>query len=136
MSSSTFGRRRFLLGSGVGLGALLVLPKGAARAESNKIAIPLAKVQALKAVGGSVVLKVKDKSLLLVRDGATSVRAFNPVCTHRQCVVAYSAGEKKIKCSCHSSLFDLAGHVLSGPAPRPLQVYPAELAGEQIIVTL
>jgi Rieske Fe-S protein len=136
MSNSTFGRRRFLLGSGIGLGALLALPRNAAWAEGKKVAIPLAKVQALKAVGGSSVLKLKDQMLLLVRDSATSVRAFNPSCTHRQCVVAYSAGDKKIKCPCHDSMFDLDGKVVRGPAARPLQTYPAALAGEQVIVTL
>lgn len=136
MSSSTFGRRPFLLSSGLGLAALLGLPAVAAHAAGSKVAIPLAKLEPLKSVGGSIVLKVKDKLLLLVRDGATSVRAFNPVCTHRQCVVAFNAGEKKIKCPCHGSQFDLNGNVVHGPAPRPLETYAAELVGEQIIVTL
>jgi cytochrome b6-f complex iron-sulfur subunit len=136
MSSSTFGRRDFLLGSGLSLGTLLALPTLTARAEGGKVAIPLAKLEVLKSVGGSVVLRVKDKLLLLVRDSATSVRAFNPVCTHRECVVAYNQGEKKIKCPCHGSQFDLDGRVVHGPASRPLATYAADLAGEQIIVTL
>jgi Rieske Fe-S protein len=136
MSSSQFGRRRFLLGSGLSLGTLLAWPSVAARAEGSKVAIPLAKLETLKSVGGSITLKVKDKLLLLVRDSATSVRAFNPVCTHRQCVVAFSANERKIKCPCHGSQFDLDGHVVHGPATRPLETHAAELAGEQVIVTL
>ena len=136
MSNSTFGRRDFLVGSGIGLGALLALPTVAASAEGGKVAIPLAKLEVLKSVGGSVVLKLKGKLVLLVRDGATSVRALNPVCTHRECVVAYNAGEKKIKCPCHGSQFDLNGQVVHGPASRPLASYLAELAGEQVIVTL
>jgi cytochrome b6-f complex iron-sulfur subunit len=136
MSSSGFGRRRFLLGSGLGLGTLLALPTVAARAEGHKVAVPLAKLEVLKSVGGSIALKLKDKLVLLVRDSATSVRAFNPICTHRQCVVAFSANERKIKCPCHGSQFDLDGHVVHGPAARPLETYAAELAGEQIIVTL
>jgi nitrite reductase/ring-hydroxylating ferredoxin subunit len=136
MSSSVFGRRRFLLGSGLSLGALLAWPTVAAHAEGSKVAIPLAKLETLKSVGGSISLKVKDKLLLLVRDSATTVRAFNPVCTHRQCVVAFSASDRKIKCPCHGSQFDLDGHVIHGPAARPLETHAAELAGEQIIVTL
>jgi cytochrome b6-f complex iron-sulfur subunit len=136
MSSSTFGRRPFLLRSGLSLAALLGLPAIAARAAGSKVALPLAKLQPLKSVGGSISLKVKDKLLLLVRDGAASVRAFNPVCTHRQCVVAFNAGENKIKCPCHGSQFDLNGRVIHGPASRPLETYVAELVGEQIIVTL
>ncbi len=136
MSSSTFGRRGFLLGSGLGLGTLLVLPTVSSRAEGGKVAIPLAKLEVLKSVGGSVVLKLKGKLVLLVRDSATSVRALDPVCTHRECLVAYNPGENKLKCPCHGSQFDLNGRVVHGPASRPLANYAAELAGEQIIVTL
>jgi Rieske Fe-S protein len=136
MSSSTFGRRPFLLRSGLSLAALLGLPAMAARAAGSKVALPLAKLQPLKSVGGSISLKVKDKLLLLIRDGAASVRAFNPVCTHRQCVVAFNSGENKIKCPCHGSQFDLNGRVIHGPASRPLETYVAELVGEQIVVTL
>ena len=98
MPNSTFGRRHFLLGSGLSLGTLLALPTIAASSEGGKVAIPLAKLEVLKSVGGSVVLKLKGRLVLLVRDGATSVRALYPVCTHRECVVAYNPGEKKIKC--------------------------------------
>jgi Rieske Fe-S protein len=136
VNSLKIGRRRFLLGAGLGLSTLLARPAAVARAEGGKVAIPLAKLETLKSVGGSIVLKVKDKLLLLVRDSPASVRAFNPVCTHRQCVVAFSAGDQKIKCPCHGSLFDLEGRVVHGPASRPLERYPAHLAEEQVIVTL
>jgi Rieske Fe-S protein len=136
MTDSRLNRRSFLKGSGLTLGALLTLPTVAARAEGQRIAIALSKVEMLKSVGGSVVLKVKGKLLLLVRDTATTVRAFNPTCTHRQCVVAYQSGERQIKCPCHGSRYDLDGHVTHGPAPRALEVYAAVLDGEQIIVTL
>jgi len=136
MSNAKLGRRHFLLGSGLGLGALLGLPTVPARAAGHRIAIPLAKLEMLKSVGGMVVLKVEGKLLLLVRDSPTTARAFNPVCTHRQCLVAYKAAEHKIECPCHGSQFDLDGHVLKGPAPRPLERYAAELQGDQIIVSL
>ena len=136
MNSSKIGRRRFLLGAGLGLGTLLARPAVVARAEGGKVAIPLAKLELLKSVGGSIAIKVKSNLLLLVRDSPTSVRAFNPVCTHRQCVVVFSAGDKKIKCPCHGSQFDLDGNVVHGPASRPLERYPAALADDQVIVTL
>ncbi len=130
------GRRGFLLGSGYSVGLLLGCPVRLAWSAENKIAIPLAKIPPVSSVGGSIVLKVKDKLLLLVRDSPQSVRAFNPICTHRKCVVAFDSAEKKIKCPCHGSEFDLDGLVLKGPAPSPLQTYPAELSGEQIVVTM
>ncbi len=136
MSSTKCERRHFLVGSALAAGALLSRATVAVGAGPQKVAIPLAKLGMLKSVGGSVVLKVHDKLLLLVRDGPGSVRALNPVCTHRHCIVAYKAADRRIACPCHGSQFALDGGVLKGPAPRPLEVYPAELAGEQVIVTL
>jgi cytochrome b6-f complex iron-sulfur subunit len=134
-SAQKNGRRHFLLSS-VGLGALLGLPKLASGAGGTKVAISLAKLPVLESTGGSIVIKVKDKLLLLVRDSPTSMRALNPVCTHRHCVVGYKSSEQKIKCPCHGSEFDLNGHVIKGPAPRPLEAYAAVLAENQVIVTL
>jgi len=136
MPDSKIVRRGFLKCSGLTLAGLLGLPALTARAEGNKVAVPLAKLEMLKTKGGSVVIKVKDKLVLLIRDTATSVKAYNPICTHMHCVVAYSAGENKIKCPCHGSEFALDGHVVHGPAPRPLEAYGATLEAERIVVTL
>ncbi len=130
------GRRHFLVGSALGAAALLRWPTVASAAQPQKIAVPLAKLGMLKSEGGSVVVKVHDKQLLLVRDSPTTVRTLSAVCTHRHCIVAYHAADHRIQCPCHGSQYGLDGHVLRGPAPRPLEVYPSELNGEQIIVTL
>jgi Rieske Fe-S protein len=136
MNDPRLNRRSFLKGSGLTLGALLALPTVAAHAAGTRVAISLSKLEMLKTVGGAVVVKAKGKLLLLVRDTATTVRAFNPTCTHRQCIVAYKAADHEIKCPCHGSRYDLEGRVVHGPAPRALETYAATLEGEQIIVTL
>jgi cytochrome b6-f complex iron-sulfur subunit len=136
MTDSKLVRRDFLRSSGLTLAGLLSLPTVMARAEGNKVAVPLAKLEMLKTVGGSVVIKVKDKLVLLIRDTATSVKAYSPICTHLHCVVAYRAGENKIKCPCHGSEFDIDGQVVHGPAPRRLEAYAATLDAERIVVTL
>ena len=136
MSGTKCERRQFLVGALLGAGALLGWSTAVAATEPRKVAVPLTKLEMLQSVGGSVVLKVHDRLLLLVRDGNTTVRALNPVCTHRHCIVAYKRAEQRIECPCHGSQFKRDGQVLRGPAPRPLEVYPAELAGDQIIVTL
>ena len=53
MSTSSFGRRDFLLGLGTEPGHAAGAAHVAAHAEGSKVAIPLAKLEVLKSVGGS-----------------------------------------------------------------------------------
>jgi cytochrome b6-f complex iron-sulfur subunit len=113
---------------------LLLLPAG--RAWGKKLALPLDKVPKLEKVGGWMVVKIKGRQVLLVRDGKDSIRALNPTCTHQQCLVGYEPKTGKIECDCHQSHFDLDGKNLDGPAPEPLTTYPASLSGGRIIIEL
>jgi cytochrome b6-f complex iron-sulfur subunit len=51
---------------------------------------------------------------------ADEVRAFSALCTHLQCVVAYSPERKQIACPCHGGVYAIDGRNLAGPPPRPL----------------
>jgi len=93
----------------------------------KRLAIGLDNAEKLKAVGGSVVLKVQEREILFVREAQDKVRALNPVCSHNKCTVGYDHSRKRIVCPCHGSNFDLDGSVLNGPAEKPLQVYEASL---------
>jgi thiosulfate dehydrogenase (quinone) large subunit len=48
--------------------------------------------------------------------------AYDAVCTHAGCTVAYNSKSKHLECPCHGSVFDpaKAGNVLAGPAKQPL----------------
>jgi cytochrome b6-f complex iron-sulfur subunit len=113
---------------------LVLLPVRSAWAK--KSAIPLDKAPKLKKIGGWMVVKIKDDSILLIRDSEKSVRALSSVCTHKGCQVDYSPKKKRVECGCHGSVFDLYGKVLGGPAPKPLRNYPAELSGGRVIITV
>jgi cytochrome b6-f complex iron-sulfur subunit len=113
---------------------LAALPIRSARAKS--LAVPLEKAPKLKKVGGWTVLKIKDHSILFVRDAKDSVRALSSACTHMQCQMSYNADSQHIECPCHGSSFDLTGKVLKTPAKNPLRNYPAKLSGGRVIVTV
>lgn len=129
------GRRGFMkkvIGA-FGLG-IVALKSGVAFAK--KLAVPLDKVAALKQVGGSARIKLSGKEVLLIRDTEKTVKAMDPHCTHRDCLVGYNKKTGKVDCSCHGSSFDLNGKVLGGPATKNMKTYAASLAEGQIVVTV
>lgn len=55
-------------------------------------------------------------------------------CTHLGCTVPWRADEGVFHCPCHSSIFNTKGEVLSGPAPRPLDVFTLEIVEGKVVV--
>lgn len=55
-------------------------------------------------------------------------------CTHLGCTVPWRGDEGRFLCPCHSSIFTLVGEVVSGPAPRPLDLFPLETVDGDLIV--
>lgn len=45
-------------------------------------------------------------------------------CTHLGCIVPFAAAEDRFHCACHQSIYDKrTAVVISGPAPRPLDLF-------------
>ncbi|HUU37400.1 MAG TPA: Rieske (2Fe-2S) protein [Candidatus Desulfaltia sp.] len=72
---------------------------------------------------------------LLINTADGELRAFSAICTHLTCTVNYEGDTGTIYCPCHNGRFDLAGNVLSGPPPRPLDAYEVEVSGGDIYVS-
>jgi nitrite reductase/ring-hydroxylating ferredoxin subunit len=54
------------------------------------------------------------------RDDAGTLHAVSARCTHLGCLVRFNQAERSWDCPCHGSRFDADGHVLEGPATKPL----------------
>jgi Rieske Fe-S protein len=70
----------------------------------------------------------------LVRTPEGDYRALSAICTHLNCTVQYRAREQDIWCACHNGVYDLSGRNLSGPPPRPLELYEVHVRGDEIVV--
>ena len=72
---------------------------------------------------------------LLVNTQEGELVAYSAICTHLACSVHYEADTSTIYCPCHGGRFDLAGNVIAGPPPVPLESYKVEIAGDNIVVS-
>ena len=55
-------------------------------------------------------------------------------CTHLGCTIPWRDDEGRFICPCHSSIFNSTGEVISGPAPRPMDIFPVEIDGQEVVV--
>lgn len=55
-------------------------------------------------------------------------------CPHLGCVVPWDEAAGNFNCPCHSSLFTIQGEVISGPSPRPLDLFPVIIRGDEVYV--
>ncbi len=63
-------------------------------------------------------------------DRPEQVEAFNVICPHLGCPVAFNDQREIFQCPCHTSSFSLDGAVMSGPSPRGLDTMECEVRGE------
>jgi cytochrome b6-f complex iron-sulfur subunit len=81
-------------------------------------------------VGGSVdkftrssVTAFVSGRFYLVRLEDGGFLALSSKCTHLGCSLPWVEKENKFVCPCHASAFDIAGNVISTPAPRALDTF-------------
>jgi cytochrome b6-f complex iron-sulfur subunit len=60
--------------------------------------------------------------------GEQQIVALKAVCTHLGCTPIWLAAERRFKCPCHGSGFDVTGVNVEGPAPRSLERYAVRIA--------
>lgn len=55
-------------------------------------------------------------------------------CTHLGCTIPWEGDAGEFRCPCHSSIFTIHGEVVSGPAPRPMDLFPIEIRDGEVFV--
>jgi cytochrome b6-f complex iron-sulfur subunit len=71
---------------------------------------------------------------LLIRTASGDYRAMSATCTHLSCTVQYRSDLHEVWCACHNGLYDLNGRNISGPPPRPLELFDVQVRGDDIYV--
>lgn len=75
-----------------------------------------------------------NKPAIVINIYGKGYTALSQVCTHLGCLVEYDKEKKQLVCPCHAGVFNLEGHVVSGPPPKPLPTLPLKVEGEHIII--
>ncbi len=81
------------------------------------------------------IFRFGSKPALLVRTAKGEFRAMSATCTHLSCTVQYKPESQQVWCACHNGMYDLNGKNVSGPPPRPLDLYAVHLKGDEIYVS-
>ena len=154
MPTTDLTRRRFHVGAiyaiwasisaALGVPALIYLffpPK--ARTESEWVDVgdisrltpnsPVEMVFRRNRVDGWKVISEKSTAWVVKRPDS-SIAAFGPQCTHLGCAYHWEESKNEFLCPCHNSVFGVDGHVISGPAPRPLDRYQAKVEGTHLLL--
>ena len=139
------GRRRFLkwLGGGFlslwGIGLLWVVggflkPPRAGHSLAERV-IRIGPVDSLP-VGQAKFVRHGRDPIFVVRTAEDTYVGLSAICTHMHCILAWDGERRVLDCPCHAGSFDVAGNVLAGPPPRPLQRYRVETQLGEIFVHL
>src|SRR5215467_4196711 len=140
--SSSVPRRRFvevLLGSGFLATAAafiypvlryLVPPK---TSDLGSDAVVAGRVGDLKPNSGKI-FRFGNRPGLLIRTANGEYRAMSATCTHLSCTVQYRDDLQRVWCACHNGQYDLTGKNISGPPPRPLELFETRVRGDEIFV--
>jgi menaquinol-cytochrome c reductase iron-sulfur subunit len=95
--------------------------------------IPIQTEFSQTAADGWKVVSVK-KTAWIVKLPSQDIVAFGPQCTHLGCAYHWEQSSSAFVCPCHTSVFNVEGKVVSGPAPRPLDRYETKLEGGKLLL--
>jgi cytochrome b6-f complex iron-sulfur subunit len=81
------------------------------------------------------IFKYGSRPGLLILGADGEYRAMSATCTHLSCTVQYRPDTHQVWCACHNGVYDMAGRNVSGPPPRPLELYDVHVKGQDIVVS-
>jgi Rieske Fe-S protein len=107
--------------------------------EAGALTLDMTRLPELDAMGGAVRIEgdILTDPILVFQGDDGEFYALKNVCTHAGRKIDPIAGTMTLECcSASQSTYDYQGNVLSGPAERPLTIYPVTLENDQLIIQI
>jgi Rieske Fe-S protein len=84
----------------------------------------------LEQIYGGKDKEYKDQKgkVIWVNQKETEFVVYAGKCPHLGCAYRWKKNKERFFCPCHLSIYELSGKVVSGPAPRPLDVLPTRVS--------
>jgi Rieske Fe-S protein len=103
------------------------------------ILIDLEKARSIAEIGASANLIDPERKLdlIIVRPDRHRYCALSGLCTHFPRPLTYVPARRMLQCNnFNHSIFDLAGNVVKGPAPKPIRAFPVTVEGNALKISL
>ena len=146
MSNESISRRSFLdrlIGlSGVALVASVLypvykflVPPTSGEANVSQVKLPFVRAEIEGSAQKAKTFRFGRQLGIILVTASGELRAFQATCTHLDCTVRHRPDQEVLWCACHDGRYDLNGKNISGPPPRPLEVFVVNEIGADIFVS-
>jgi len=78
----------------------------------------------------------KEVGLYVITENGRDYLAMSNICTHLGCRVRWVSDDERFFCPCHNGVFDKYGNVVSGPPPRPLDIFESKIENGEMFILL
>jgi Rieske Fe-S protein len=100
-----------------------LIPPSSGEAKVNQVKLPFGRAEIAADAKRAKTFRFGRQLGIIVLTPTGELRALSARCTHLDCTVQNRPEEGVLWCACHNGRFDLDGKNISGPPPRPLEVF-------------
>lgn len=112
-----------------------LLPPPSGEAKVNQVKLPFTRKDIEAEAKRARTFRFGQELGIIIVTPSGELRALSAQCTHLDCTVQHRPDEGVLWCACHNGRYSLDGKNISGPPPRPLEMFVVNEVGADIFVS-